>query len=224
LNYHHGSIGNADVWVFKLDVSGAIEWQKSFGGTLIDEGRWVGLCNDSGYLIGGFTSSTDGDVTNPHGLTDYWLIRTDSSGTIQWQKTLGGNGIDECYVAEITNDGGIIASGKASSNDDDVSSNHGNYDFWVVKLADDAGIGEKTFNHFSCSISPNPARASFSLRMNKGLNKARLKIYNTLGYLIKDQNIDGQSAVIKCDALEKGIYFIRVSADGGECVGKVVVE
>ncbi|MCD6097265.1 T9SS type A sorting domain-containing protein [bacterium] len=54
--------------------------------------------------------------------------------TIQWQKCLGGSGYDYAYSIQQTDDGGFIVAGYSNSNDGDVSGNHGERDYWVVKL------------------------------------------------------------------------------------------
>src|SRR5690606_27212004 len=61
--------------------------------------------------------------------------KIDASGNIQWQKVLGGSGYDDAWGVEQTNDGGYIVAGTSNSNNNDVSGNHGNYDYWIVKLA-----------------------------------------------------------------------------------------
>ncbi|MBK7971096.1 MAG: hypothetical protein IPK08_20440 [Bacteroidetes bacterium] len=65
---------------------------------------------DGGYILGGWsTSGISGDKTeNGGGYTDYWIVKTDSLGIIQWQNTIGGSGDDELYSLSQTFDGGIF--------------------------------------------------------------------------------------------------------------------
>ena len=53
---------------------------------------------------------------------------------IEWQKSLGGSETDAAHAVQQTLDGGYIIAGNSLSNDGDVSVNHGNNDFWIVKL------------------------------------------------------------------------------------------
>ena len=69
-----------------------IQWQKSFGGTAIDQGYSIQQTFDGGYVAAGTSQSNDFDVTGNHGLGDYWIVKVDSAGTIQWQKSFGGTG------------------------------------------------------------------------------------------------------------------------------------
>src|SRR5215467_5821792 len=53
---------------------------------------------------------------------------------IQWQKSLGGSNGDVGYSVQQTKDGGYVVAGYSNSNDGNVSGNHGNMDYWIVKL------------------------------------------------------------------------------------------
>src|SRR5436190_12259968 len=92
---------------------------------------------DGGYIVAGTSNSVNGDVTNHHGTastSDCWIIKLNSAGTILWQKSYGGTNNDYASSIKQTTDGGYIFSGYTSSNDGDVSGNHGGFeDGWVVK-------------------------------------------------------------------------------------------
>jgi len=116
-----------------------IEWQKCFGGTLKDECSSIQPTPDGGYIAIGTTSSTNGDVTGIHSIYDYWVIKINSSGALQWQKCLGGSDMENGKGIKPTVSGGYICSGTASSYDGDVSGLHGTgIDLWTVNL-DSAG-------------------------------------------------------------------------------------
>ncbi|WP_264520663.1 T9SS type A sorting domain-containing protein [Flavobacterium sp. N1994] len=109
-------------------------WQKCYGGSNDDGLGGGSQTSDGGYIIASRTSSNDGIVIGNHGGTDVWIIKTNSVGTIQWQKCIGGTGEDELYSFIQTTDGGYIISGKTNSTDGDVAGNHGGYDAWMVKI------------------------------------------------------------------------------------------
>lgn len=129
-----GNKGSGDLWVVKLDAAGNIQWQKSLGGSTVDFGYAIAPCDDGGFIINGTSNSNDGDVTGNHGSSDFWVIKLDFLGNLQWQRTLGGSGEDNGYPVFQTSDGGFIAAGATLSTDDDVSGQHGSSDAWVVKL------------------------------------------------------------------------------------------
>ena len=132
-----GNHGGNDYWVVKLNSSGTIAWQKSFGGSNDDYAYSIQQTNDGGYIVAGWSRSNDGDVTGHYGTTnyyDYWVVKLNSTGTIEWQKSLGGSDHDYAYSIWQTTDGGYIVTGRSYSNDGDVTGNHGGDDYWVVKL------------------------------------------------------------------------------------------
>ncbi|HXH18330.1 MAG TPA: S8 family serine peptidase, partial [Chitinophagales bacterium] len=126
--------GTSDYWVVKLNAGGSIMWQKSFGGSAADQANSVQPTSDGGYIVAGYSASYNGDVTGSHGSRDYWVVKLNASGALQWQKALGGTQSDEATSVIQTSDGGYAVTGYASSNNGNVSSNHGGQDFWTVKL------------------------------------------------------------------------------------------
>ena len=145
-----GNHGIYDYWIVKLNDTGAIQWQKSLGGDTIDNAYSIRQTSDGGYIVAGFSGSNDGDVSGNHGSYDYWIVKLNDIGTVQWQKSLGGSGMDEAYEIQQTPDGGYIVAGYSNSNDGDVSGNHGGYDYWVVKLT--CGISAGTISGSASSI------------------------------------------------------------------------
>ncbi len=135
-----GNHGGSDYWVVKLNFKGDVVWQKMHGGSRNDYAYSLSLAPDGGYFVAGETESSDGEVTVNHGIRDYWVIKLDIAGNLQWQKSLGGTGDDEAYSVQATSDGGCIVAGFTQSNDGDVTGNHGNYDYWVVKLDNTGNI------------------------------------------------------------------------------------
>ncbi|MCD6417329.1 T9SS C-terminal target domain-containing protein [bacterium] len=123
-----------DYWVVKLDSIGEIEWQKCLGGTDGDYAYSIDQTIDGGYVVVGHTESHNGDVRGYHGSNDVWVVKLDSLGELEWQKCLGGNSCDFGTYILSTNDTGMIISAYSMSNNGDVSGNHGNYDYWIIKI------------------------------------------------------------------------------------------
>ncbi len=144
-------LGNLDYWVVKLDRLGKIEWQKTYGGIYADELRSIATTFDGGYILGGYSNSpASGNKTNDNmGVGDYWVIKTDNKGEIQWQKTIGGNQDDQLYTVIQTYEKGFILGGNSNSDVGNykTKSNSEGTDFWVVKL-DEKGemIWQETYN------------------------------------------------------------------------------
>ncbi len=127
-------IGSIDYWIVKLDNAGTIEWEKSLGGFSFDYVGLIQQTTDGGYIVAGESDSDDGDVTGNHGVFDYWIVKLDASGAIEWEKSLGGSGYDGVRSIQQTTDGGYIVAGQSNSDDGDITDYHGGSDYWIVKL------------------------------------------------------------------------------------------
>ena len=130
--------GKSDGWLVKLDSNGMLQWQKSYGGTLNEGFSSVSQTFDNGFILAGYTYSNDGDISGHHGVvgsnSDYWIVKTNSTGQIEWQKILGGNADDVAMQIQQTSDSGYIVAGYSNSVDFDVTGYIGQYDYWIVKL------------------------------------------------------------------------------------------
>ncbi len=129
-----GNHGSGDCWILRLDSLGSIKWEKSFGGTEGDAAQSVQQTSDGGFIIAGSSASKNGDVSHNHGQNDYWVVKLNNEGNIDWENSFGGTKDDVAYSVKQTSDGGYIVAGTTSSNDKDVLGFHGYYDYWVVKL------------------------------------------------------------------------------------------
>ena len=131
-----GFHGFYDFWLVRLDKYGEIIWQRCYGGTGADLCIGGTKTLDGGLILCGNTDSNDGDVLcDYHGGTgDAWIVKVDSLGTIQWQNCFGGSEMDNISVICPTPDGGYICAGNTSSNDGQVTGNHGGTDVWVIKI------------------------------------------------------------------------------------------
>jgi hypothetical protein len=145
-----GNHGDNDAWIVKLGNSGAVEWEKTYGGSLYDAIVSVSEIA-GGYIASASTASSDGDlsgITN-HGGRDSWVFKIDGSGNLlPWNKTYGGSGDEGGGNIYATNDDYIFST-STTSNNGDVSGNHGYRDAWIVKINSTGGIiWQKCFGGF----------------------------------------------------------------------------
>jgi PKD repeat protein len=131
ITYNHG---NFDTWLFCIDTTGTILWQRTYGGTQVDMCYSLNRSTDGGFVVAGGSYSNDGDVNGNHGNEDFWVFKTDSIGNLLWQRSLGGSGLDVCYSMAPDGSTGFIACGTSNSSNGNISLNHGGYDYWVVHL------------------------------------------------------------------------------------------
>ena len=130
--------GNDDFWIIKLNAAGGEEWQKTIGGFGEEKLKVIKQTKDGGYIIGGASSSDQsGDKKQDcFGNLDYWIVKLDTKGTIEWQKTYGGSYFDILRSLEQTTDGGYIVGGYSNSpaSGNKATDTNGIGDFWILKL------------------------------------------------------------------------------------------
>jgi hypothetical protein len=127
--------GGNDAWILRLNSSGNLVWQKTYGGTLNESVSSV-IKTADGYMVCGNANSTNGDLAGQfnHGGADSWLFKIDDNGDLLWQKTYGGSQNDNWSAVRQAPDGGYVLSGTSSSNNGDVAGNTRYADPWVVKI------------------------------------------------------------------------------------------
>ncbi len=230
-NSYNGDItsyqGNQDAWVVKLDSIGNIQWQNSMGGSSDDCAKSVKQTSDGGFIVTGGTLSNDGEVLGNHGNYDCWVIKLDSSGIIQWQKTLGGTQQDFANSVEQTNDRSYILTGGSLSNDGDVTGHHGTYwyaDCWVVKLDTvfATAITEINNQQSSIHISPNPTTSVFSISSLEE-KIIEIEIHNIVGELIYKTSTTTPQTTIDLSKQPKGIYFVQVTDTNKNVTNKKII-
>ncbi len=133
-----GNHGLSDVWVVKLDASGALQWQHCFGGNKVDGAVSAVQISGGKIFVVANTNSNNGIVTNNHGgnnnTSDVWLLALNSTGTLLWQKTFGGSSPDVAHALIKTSDNNLLIGASTESNDGDITGNHGGEDFWLIKV------------------------------------------------------------------------------------------
>lgn len=132
--------GTYDFWVLKISESGTIIWEKSYGGSEIDEAWSIAESNDGNFVIVGDTRSSDQDVSNLKGAADLWVIKITPTGDLIWEKTIGGTSFDVGRSVNKTQDNGFLISGSSRSADGDLSSNNGQNDALVLKIDSNANL------------------------------------------------------------------------------------
>ncbi len=135
-----------DYGLFKLDALGNIKWRRTYGGSGVESIGPMALTNDGGCVMSGYSRSSDGDVTGHHGSEDrddYWIVKVDSLGVMEWERSLGGSENDHPRAIIQTTNGEYLISGWSVSTDGDVTGHHpplsgfDTPDTWIVKLDKD---------------------------------------------------------------------------------------
>ncbi|OFY61128.1 MAG: hypothetical protein A2Y71_10025 [Bacteroidetes bacterium RBG_13_42_15] len=126
-----------DYWIVKINAAGNKVWDKTYGGNNDDNLSFIKLLPQGGYLLGGTSlSGATGDKTkDSYGWQDYWIIKIDTAGNMEWDQVYGGEKYDVLSGIFIAYDGYIL-TGKSNS---PVSGNktdpgNGSDDIWLVKI------------------------------------------------------------------------------------------
>lgn len=205
-----GQYAMGDFWMVKLAEEGTIIWQKPIGGNQADILYNASKTSDNGYLLSGFSRSSDGDVTNFHGgLNDYWVVKTNEDGALEWQISLGGSSHEQAKDAIETSDGGFIVIGYTESNDGDVSNQLGIGDFWVVKIIGPNGLGYLEQQESKVELYPNPS--SNHVNLTNIPQNSKIIIRNSLGAIVKEIETTSSSHIIQTDTLAQGIYYVQLN-------------
>jgi len=176
-------VSGTDIWLIKTDIDGNEQWSKTFGGISYDSGSSIQQTTDGGYIILGNTRSYGA------GNNDIWLIKTDSLGNEQWNRTFGSTGYDVGYSVQQTSDGGYIISGhKEGSND---------YSIWLIKT--DSSGNEEWNNTFDDLVSNS---------YNKGYSVQQT---SDGGYIVVGNRIENKNDIwlIKTDSSGNEIWDRR---------------
>jgi hypothetical protein len=217
-----GGPGDDDYWIVKTDSLGNYQWDKDLGGT--NGEQFIGTISqtaDRGYLIAGSSYSfISGDKTenNLAGLQT-WVVKTDSLGIKQWDKTLhtidyGFDSFaleakDGCYAfANYTASG--IGADKTQPNWDPTNIT---LDFWIIKFCDSTlttPITQLPGTQSPFSIYPNPANeyAFINYHFKAG---DEIRLTDVLGKLLYTTKIKEPTLNFKLQTLNlsPGIYFLK---------------
>jgi len=200
--------GVGEYWGIKLDADGQFFWKRYFGGSNNDRSYNVMQTNDGGFVIIGASESDDFDITDSRGSYDYWGVKLSAEGDLEWTRSFGGSEIDIAYDIATTLDGNFLIVGDARSNDQDVSTNYGNADIWLVaidpqgNLIWEKSLGGSMFdsakdllpmnNNLYC-VTGSSRSNDVDVTTNNGENDAWTVVVDAQGTIIFEVAIGGSS-------------------------------
>jgi hypothetical protein len=121
---HSYGAGEYDMWLVKTYVTGAVQWNHTYGGAdNWDKANSILWTSDGGYALAGETLSYGA------GGIDIWLVKTDVWGNVQWNRTYGGKENEVANTIVETPDGGFALGGYTDSY------GAGSDDGWLVRVA-----------------------------------------------------------------------------------------
>ncbi|HKK39530.1 MAG TPA: hypothetical protein VJ949_08935, partial [Cryomorphaceae bacterium] len=128
-----GAISGEDAWILKLSSNGFLQWKKIVGGSGDDRAYDIVQTQNGDFVFAGTTNSETGDVTNPLGGFDAWMVRLNPNGVVVWSRNLGGSDDDAFYDVFEAPNGALAAVGESKS---DIAGtlNRGGYDYYLSAL------------------------------------------------------------------------------------------
>ncbi len=221
------SRGNMDYWVVKLKYDGTVEWQKTIGGEYADELKSIEQTKDGGYILGGYSNSNrSGEKTDDSfGFGDYWIVKLDPKGLIQWQRTIGGDKDDNLFALTQTNDGGFIAGGNSNSdatNSKNKSNGKGS-DFWVVKMNKEGGImWQETYDYGKYDILSSLIENKDGTILIGGYAQSEIEDQKEGAATKKDKEGINDYIALKITDEGREIWSESVGSDGEDLLKKIV--
>jgi len=216
--------GGFDYWVVKLDAAGVQQWDYTFGGNLDDLLYALQPTQDGGYVLAGMSySGFGGDKTEEsRGNSDYWLLKLDSEGTKQWDRTIGGNLGELLNVLQLTRDGGYLVAGASGStpSGERTQPSRGGFDYWLVKLGPSFVTTTAPWAATSgFTVYPNPAHASLTLHLPSQAIHTGLQfsLLDATGRLVLRQPlaVTGDDVLLEIGQHPAGLYLLRVEGPQG---------
>ncbi len=234
-------IERGDYWIVRVDSIGNMLWDADFGGVAREYTfKNISLTDDGGYLLSGSSySNISGDKTEDNlGPQQTWMVKTDSSGVKQWDKTLltlsnydqQAIAIEEepgCYtIASFTRAG--IGGHKSQPNWDTINIFPG-LDFWIIKFCDSiqpSGINLAQNSDSQILVSPNPFTNEITISLqNQNSSKVTIRVQNKLGQSVYDaqHSISSNSEyTINLGNLTPGMYFLEIFMNGKQINKKIL--
>lgn len=182
-----------DPWVVKLDKTGNIVWQKTYGGSAPDYAYSIKQTNDGGYVVVGTTASFGTGVYGTY-AADILLLRLDGDGNLLWSKVYGGGLAEEAARVSLTPDGGYVISGITGSFSD-------NLDLWLVKINSSGDIlWQKRYGGAKTDFAADHKVLSDGSIIMTG------KTYN-----VSEKQYDANS---QCAPVDKDIFLMKTDPQG----------
>jgi hypothetical protein len=203
--------GGGDFWLLKLNPDGSVAWEKMYGTASFENEEDFALVqqtSDGGYIVAGRTGSIGADDT------DFWALKLDSDGNVEWEKRYGTPFLDFLRSAQETSDGGYLLAGESGSFvDDDID-----FDAWLLKLDSDGNIEwEKMYG------GSDEDRVGAALQTSDGgyIVGGRTSSFGFAAWLFKldsDGSIEWEKTYETASGPSNTIFAIQQTTDGGYVV------
>ena len=192
-------------YIIKLSPGGTTLWDTLLSYWGYDGYSAISPTNDGGYICTGWTGATTLPLTHDN----VWVTKIAASGTVDWSQAYGGSSLDYGCNAVQNTDSSFTVFGTVSSNDGDVSGNHGGDDGWVFKLGSATSV-KNVQAAGGVSIYPNPAGDAMSI--SAGFMLGVVTLTNVVGQVVASDTYYTNTATIDIADLQPGIYLVSINS------------
>ncbi|TRW22209.1 T9SS type B sorting domain-containing protein [Flavobacterium zepuense] len=137
--------GGQDVWIVKINTTGAVLWQKLYGTTYFDDFNDIVETPDGGFLVLAGTYGSGGNKSESFGSYDTWLLKLDAQGSLLWEKSYGNETDNRGSALYRTPQGTYMIGGRTEPLTDVITFFYPG-DFWIFEVAENGDLlNEKTY-------------------------------------------------------------------------------
>jgi hypothetical protein len=221
-NKSESPYANYDYWIIKLDSNLNKKWEKVYGSNGREWGKHLVETQDGGFLLGGTSEGgISGNKLVPnYGDKDYWILKLNANGNVQWQYSIGGGSFDRFAYLQETADQKILLAGTSISNPSAWKTVplKGNFDYWVLKIDQNP---YQAPNHIrdildgtTFSVFPNPAAQWVQLNLNRQPRQAIVKLVDMMGRTVLQSEMTQSNLQMDISALSNGQYLLVMHEEG----------
>jgi hypothetical protein len=218
------NLGSADVWINKIDTAGNLIWDREYGGVRYDGPNYFTFV-DNALIVGATSSSpisttkSENDVGPSSYYSDYWVFSMDTSGSIIWDKTIGGNSGDGLSDILVIDKNHLFLIGNSISSNTGYKSEliRGNSaigqrkpDAWIVELLNNVGVSESITTKLIVNVYPNPSTKYINIGVDNSFDKInQISVFSILGRNILNKEVNAQEYKMDISKLQNGVYIIE---------------
>ncbi|MDN5217151.1 hypothetical protein QQ020_34080 [Fulvivirgaceae bacterium BMA12] len=152
---------STDMYFLKVNAGGEVMFEYTFGNNTLDSnehGNEVQKTLDGGYILVGSTSNPDRTETGP---VDFYLVKTDANGIMEWQRTRGFEDSEEVgnSVVQIDNDNYIVVGTTENARENDQQDGKNIFAYKINANGDN--IGNRFYGGLNDDFGNKICRTSF---------------------------------------------------------------
>lgn len=221
--------GKEDMWAIKIDDTGRLQWQKSYGGSDM-EPRFASITEsmEGGYFFTGPSASNDFDAIGNHNMAPYadmLVIKADDTGAVEWSHMYGGTSGDASVDAYQLKDSSYVVGGTTNSTDGDVKHASPTSNAWIIDIGKVKSTGTNNVQRTKgISVYPTITNDIVNVQLNN--SKVRvLGVMDIRGMPVRagvERNAKGYA--VHLQGQPSGMYFLKIETEAGIYVYKVVMQ